>query len=89
MITFILHTIDPAILADKSDQADATLAQLAMRLPGSIQDNQHLIGHGVAIELDDDVADDIDASTIGFLLRAAHDERQADAILSSQVAPLF
>jgi hypothetical protein len=89
MITYILTTLPADLLADDSDQADDTLGQLALRLPGSIQDNGHLVGHGVAIELDDDVAEDLEASTIGFLLRAAHDERQADAILSSQVAPLF
>jgi hypothetical protein len=89
MITYILTSIDPYLLADDSDQADATLGQLALRLPGSIQNNAHLMGTGVAIELDDDVAEDLDASTIGFLLRAAHDERHAESILSSQVAPLF
>ena len=77
------------MLADDSDQADAALGQLALRLPGSIQDNAHLVGAGVAIELADDVAADLDPATIGFLLRAAHDERQADALLSSQVAPLI
>jgi hypothetical protein len=89
MITYILTSIDPYLLADDSDQADATLGQIALRLPGSIQNNAHLIGHGVAIELADDVAESLEVSTIGFLLRAAHEERQAESILSSQVAPLF
>jgi hypothetical protein len=89
MITFILTTLPADLLANDSDQADATLGQLALRLPGSIQDNAHLVGPGVAIELADDVAEDIDPATIGFLLRAAHDERQADAMLSGQVLPLF
>jgi hypothetical protein len=77
MATFILTTLPADLLADESDQADAMLGQLALRLPGSIQDNAHLVGHGVAIEL----AEDIDASTVGFLLRAAYDERQAAAVV--------
>jgi hypothetical protein len=81
MATFILTTLPADLLADESDQADAMLGQLALRLPGSIQDNAHLVGHGVAIELADDVAEDIDASTVGFLLRAAYDERQAAAVV--------
>jgi hypothetical protein len=81
MITYILTTLPEALLADESDQSDATLAQLAMRLPGSIQDNAHLVGNGVAIELDQDLAQDLEPATIGFLLRAAHDERMAEAMV--------
>jgi hypothetical protein len=79
LFTFLLHSIDPALLADDSDQADATLAQLALRLPGDIASNRHLVGAGVAIELEDDEADDLEPSTIGLLLRAAWDEREAAA----------
>jgi hypothetical protein len=77
MTTYILHTIDPALLADESDQGDATVAQLALRLPGSIQDNAHLVGNGVAIELAEDVAAELDPATIGFLLRATIEEQAA------------
>jgi hypothetical protein len=81
MTTFILTTLPPALLANDSDQADATLGQLALRLPGSIQDNVHLVGTGVAVELEDDVAQDIEPATIGFLLRAAFEEREFTAAL--------
>jgi hypothetical protein len=81
MTTYILTTLPEALLADESDQADATLAQLALRLPGSIQDNAHLIGDAVAVELEDEVAADLEPSTIGFLLRAAWEEREAKAMV--------
>jgi hypothetical protein len=81
MITYILTTLPPDLLAEDSEQADATLAELALRLPGDVASNAHLVGNGVAIELEDDLAEDLEACTIGLLLRAAWEERQAEAIV--------
>jgi hypothetical protein len=81
MITYILTTLPTDLLAEDSDQADATLGQLALCLPGCIESNAHLVGAGVSIELEDDVAEDLPPATIGFLLRAAFEEREFTAAL--------
>ena len=73
MTTYAMNLPDPAILDQDSDAVDVTLASWADHYPGGIAENAYAIGDRVAIEIDD--AEDVDAGTIGLLLRAAHEER--------------
>jgi hypothetical protein len=76
MITYLMHTIDPVSLAaEQSDDAYRQMAQQAIRLPGTLAENAHRIGDGIAIEVSEDLVAEVDSCLIGILLRGAWQER--------------